>query len=235
MAATPTLEQPRTVLLGDDPADHDRHIHVLTAQQCDDLRDELEVASRQDRKPHDVDVLVAGRGGDLLGRQADAGVHDLHACIACRNSDLLGAVRVTVEPGLCDEKPRRASRHHRDPRRTGRACRRRDGPRPRPRPSERGTRRTPRAASAPTRRSCTPALAQAIVGGMRFAPPTAAVASSRSAASTAPAARCWRQASTSATMRASTCGSTRRIASSPSSGDAVCSVNVVHAHDDLLA
>ena len=73
------------------------------------LGHELEVAAREDRQAHDVDVLVAGGRGDLLGREPDAGVHDLHARVACRHGDLLGAVRVTVEARLGDEEPRRTA------------------------------------------------------------------------------------------------------------------------------
>ena len=61
------------------------------------------MGAREDRQADHVDVLLDGRGGDLLGRQADALVDHLHAGVAGADGDLLGAVGVAVEPRLCDE------------------------------------------------------------------------------------------------------------------------------------
>ena len=80
-------------------------------EQRDDLGHELEVAARQDRQADHVDVLVARRRRDLLGREADALVDDLHAGVAGGDGDLLGAVGVAVEAGLGHEEPGRPAGH----------------------------------------------------------------------------------------------------------------------------
>ena len=169
------------------------------------LGDELEVAARQDRQADHVDVLVASRRGDLLGRQPDAGVHDLHAGVACRHGDLLGAIRVAVEPRLRHEEARRAARHRPHTIARGLACRRCDGRPPHPLPSGRGTRRRRRAASRAHSPVVTPAFAQAIVGGITFASDAAAAASSRSARRGIVGGAIAPPLATSAIISASTC------------------------------
>src|SRR6202000_1461564 len=68
-----------------------------------DLGDQLQVGAGEDREADHVDVLLQGRGGDLLGREADALVDDLHADVAGAQGDLLGAVGVAVEARLADQ------------------------------------------------------------------------------------------------------------------------------------
>ncbi len=63
------------------------------------------MGAREDREADHVDVLLDGRGGDLLGGETDPLVDDLHADVAGTDGDLLGAVGVAVEAGLGDEDP----------------------------------------------------------------------------------------------------------------------------------
>ena len=100
------LEQRLGVGGGDDAADHHRDVEPLLTQQPHGLGDQLAVGAGEDREADHVDVLVARRGGDLLGRQADALVDHLHADVAGADGDLLGAVRVPVEARLADQDAR---------------------------------------------------------------------------------------------------------------------------------
>ena len=86
--------------------------------------------TRQHRQPDEVDVLVARRGRDLLGREPDALVDDLHARVARGDRDLLGAVGVAVEAGLAHEDADRVAELV--------GARLHPGSRPRPSPSPAG-------------------------------------------------------------------------------------------------
>ena len=127
----------------------------FSRRQPDGLGNELEVRAGEDREADDVDVLVACRGRDLLGREPDALVDDFEAGVARRDAR--------------SARRRWSDRRVRACRRAGGSVRRARGPRPgcaraprparrraRPRPIRhrwaRGTRRTPRAARRPIRR-----------------------------------------------------------------------------------
>ena len=142
------------------------------AQQPHDLGHQLEVAAREDRQADHVDVLVAGDGRDLLGRQADALVDDLHAGVAGGHGDLLGAVGVAVEAGLGHQEPGRPARHAPAPARPRRR-------RPSAPPAAPAAAATPVGArySPNTSRSTPahspvvpPAWARSMVAGMTFSP-----------------------------------------------------------------
>ena len=155
--------------------------------------------------------------------------------VAGGDGDLLGAVGVAVEAGLGDEQPRRTAGHRLDPLGDDRSPRRRaaDGAgrrRSAPRYSPNTSRIT-----APHSPVVPPARARAIVAGITLSPPSATRRSSSSAASTAACVRAARHCSTSATISASTAGSTRRIAPSPPSGDGCGLGEAVDADHDLLA
>src|SRR6056297_1330885 len=81
------VEEPWSIGFGDDPADDHRGIDPLGPDEPDHLGDQLQMAAREDRQTDDVDVLVAGDGGDLLGGEPDALVDDLHAGVAGRHRD----------------------------------------------------------------------------------------------------------------------------------------------------
>src|SRR3954470_19252169 len=98
------------VLGRDDAADDDGGVDAVLGEEADDLGHQLEVAAGEDRDAHDVDVLVPGGGGDLLGREPDALIDDLHARVAGGDGHLLGAVGVTVEAGLGHQQTRGAAR-----------------------------------------------------------------------------------------------------------------------------
>ena len=81
------------------------------ASRAEHVGHELEVGSGEDRQADHVGVLVACRGGDLLGGQADPGVDDFHPGVASGDGDLFGAVGVPVEAGLGDEQVGAGRRH----------------------------------------------------------------------------------------------------------------------------
>ncbi len=127
-----------------------------------------------------------------FGRQADAVIDHVHAGIARAHRDLLGAVGMAVEAGFADQEFQAPAELLRHPVDLGAdvvealgvvahgACRRR---------SARGIRRTRERSANPHSPVVTPALAQAIDGGMILAPLLAARRSSSSAAATALASR----------------------------------------------
>ena len=92
--------------VGDDPTDDDRGVDAVGPQERGSSRARARGAIRQDREPDDVDVLVAGGGRDLRGREPDALVDDLHAR---------------------RRAPRPRSARRRSSARRGRACRRGSG------------------------------------------------------------------------------------------------------------
>ncbi len=108
-AATPACFSGGDVLLGDDPADHDRGVDAGLAQRVDHGGDQLAVGAGEDREADHVHALLQRRGGDLRGGEADALVHHVHAGVARAHRDLLGAVGVPVEAGLADEDLRAAA------------------------------------------------------------------------------------------------------------------------------
>src|SRR6187200_844026 len=87
----------------DDAAGHNRGLDLLVAQAAHHLRHQLQVGAGEDREADDVDVLLQGGLGNLLGGEADALVDHLHAGVAGPQGDLLGAVGVPVESGLADQ------------------------------------------------------------------------------------------------------------------------------------
>src|SRR5258706_1501410 len=100
----PGLLERRDIVVRDDPAHDDEDIvHLRLAQEPDDARDERHVGARQDREPHDVDILLERRRRDHLGGLAEAGVDDLEALVAQASGEDLRAAVVAVEPGLRDE------------------------------------------------------------------------------------------------------------------------------------
>jgi hypothetical protein len=79
--ATPAT-QGLDVVVGDDPADRDEHVvEAVVLEQLGDARHQRHVGARQDRQPHDVDVLLERGRGDHLGRLTKAGVDDLESLV----------------------------------------------------------------------------------------------------------------------------------------------------------
>ena len=115
-AATPSAE-PHGVRLGDDAADHHRHVAGAglaqppstsgTSSMCD--------PERIDRPTRCTSSATAA-ADDLLGREPDALVDDLEPGVARPHGDLLGAVAVPVQPRACR---RAAAAARRAPRRCG--------------------------------------------------------------------------------------------------------------------
>ncbi len=154
------------------------------------------------------------------------GVHDLHAGVAGRYGDLLGAVGMAVEARLGHEQSRWSAGHGPHPRRHRRPVRRRRRPAAAETPV--GAWNSPKTSRRASDHSpvVPPAWARAIVGrhdvlGRRRRPAQVVECPlhrgrRRGAAATA---------CTSATISASTAGSTRRIDSAVSSGETSVSVN----------